>query len=37
MKKTLAIVALLVMVVSVVSAGSVYFDSGVSLLSGSRT
>ena len=37
MKKTFAIVALLVMVVSVVSAGSVYLDSGVSLLSGSRT
>lgn len=36
MKKTFAIVALLVMVVSVVSAGSVYLDSGVSLLSGSR-
>ena len=36
MKKTLAIVALLVMVVSVVSAGSVYLDSGVSFLNGSR-
>ena len=37
MKKTLAIVALLVMVVSVVSAGSVYFDSGVSFSNGNRT
>ena len=37
MKKTFAIVALLVMVVSVVSAGSVYFDSGVSFSNGSRT
>ena len=36
MKKTFAIVALLVMVVSVVSAGTVYLDSGVSLLGGSR-
>ena len=36
MKKTFAIVALLVMVVSVVSAGSVYLDSGVSFLNGSR-
>ena len=35
MKKTFAIVALLVMVVSVVSAGTVYLDSAVSLLSGS--
>ena len=37
MKKTFAIVALLVMVVSVVSAGSVYFDSGVSFSNGNRT
>ena len=37
MKKTFAIVALLVMVVSVVSAGTVYLDSGVSLLGVSRT
>ena len=36
MKKTFAIVALLVMVVSVVSAGSVYFDSGVSFSNGNR-
>ena len=36
MKKTFAIVALLVMVVSVISAGSVYLDSGVSFLNGSR-
>ena len=36
MTKTFAIVALLVMVVSVVSAGTVYLDSGVSLLGGSR-
>ena len=36
MKKTLAIVALLVMVVSVVSAGSVYLDSGVSFSNGNR-
>ena len=37
MKKTFAIVALLVMVVSVVSAGSIYFDSGVSFSNGNRT
>ena len=37
MKKTFAIVALLVMVVSVVSAGSVYLDSGVSFSNGNRT
>ena len=36
MKKTFAIVALLVMVVSVVSAGSVYLDSGVSFSNGNR-
>ena len=36
MKKTFTIVALLVMVVSVVSAGSVYFDSGVSFSNGNR-
>ena len=36
MKKTFAIVALLVMVVSVVSAGSLYLDSGISISKGDR-
>ena len=36
MKKTFAIIALSVMVLSVVSAGSIYFDSGVSFSNGNR-
>ena len=36
MKKTLSILTLLILAVSIVSAGSIYVDSGVSLSNGNR-
>lgn len=37
MKKTFVILALLVLIVSVVSAGSVFVDTGISFSTGSRS